>query len=134
MGVSREFYYGLAIGFLGITLAVLQMMYPIIPHIIGWPIVGLLSIATFICLDIGIRKKEYKKVSVSSGQYRLVPKKRFTTSDILELGNMNERMKYQHGHGDEDGITADRLDGYTWSDISCMPCHSCHKPRNEEGD
>lgn len=130
--MSKEFYYGVAFGLVGLILAVLQMMYPVIPYVIGWPVVAVLGVVAFTCIDIGVRKKEYARGDGVRRQYPLVPKKRLTAHDWSELHNLAEQLEWRHGHEDEQGIEADRLDGYSWSDINNMPCHTCHKPRNEE--
>ena len=43
------------------AMAVLQMMYPLIPPIVGWPIVGVLVVLALRFFIIGIRKKEGQK-------------------------------------------------------------------------
>ena len=56
--MSKESYFGLALGFGAIIWAVVQGMYPLISPNVGWPIVGALGILAVVFLIIGIRKKE----------------------------------------------------------------------------
>ena len=61
--MSKEFYIGLALAFAGVIVAVIQMVYSAIPYMVGWPIVGVLAIAAFIFLFVGIRKKGQKRLN-----------------------------------------------------------------------
>ena len=93
------------------------MMYPIIPYYVGWPVVGILGVATFICLDIGIRKKQYEESNNGKIQYPLIPKKRLNASHRITITEIEQRMEAIHGHSDPDGLEADALDGILVSDL-----------------
>ena len=109
------------------------MIYTTINPIIGWIIIGILGLLAFIFIDIGIRKREYSNIGTETKRYKLIPKNNLHINDMIALQHLVDRMDIQHGHNDEDGIEADRRDGYSWSDINNMPCHMCHKPRNQKG-
>ena len=56
--MSKEGYFGLALGLGAISWAVVQSINPLISPIVGWPIAGILGILAVSVLIIGIRKKE----------------------------------------------------------------------------
>jgi hypothetical protein len=141
--LSKEFYIGLAVGFLGILMAVMQMMYPVIPQVVGWPIVGTLAIATFICLDIGIRKREQQRNDIS--QATNFPEHSQTSSNIeSQQGSMDTvssedrrfivslcmDMIIQHGHMDLNGLLADRASGTSLNQLMAKECSVCGIVRN----
>ena len=102
----------------------------------GIPIALVVAGAGFIIMR-NADKKEIDTNAVLDNSTRrppLAPKKRLTSKERWTINDLSEKMLYQHGHSDEDGMTRDRLDGFTWAQIINMPCHSCRKLRNEEGD
>jgi hypothetical protein len=145
--MSKEFYIGLAIAFVGIALAVLQMMYPIMPYVIGWPLVGVCAVATFICLDIGIRKKEYGNIIGSKVTHGLegnithavtVAQKgsveTVSDADKRFIVSLCRDMVLQHGHIDPNGLLADRASGIPLNELMSRKCSQCETARNIRSD
>jgi hypothetical protein len=62
--MSRENRFALASILIAIACAVGQIMHPLIPPALGWPIVGILVISAILLLITGIRKKEGQKESL----------------------------------------------------------------------
>ena len=59
--MSKESYFGSALGLIAIICSVVQGMNPLISPIVGWPIVGLLGTLAVVFFIKGIRKKESQK-------------------------------------------------------------------------
>jgi hypothetical protein len=59
--MSREGYFGIALGIAGIIVAIIQMIYPQIPKEIGWSIVGFLILVALILVRKGILVGRKKK-------------------------------------------------------------------------
>ena len=146
--MSKEFYYGLAIGLAGIILTVLQMMYPVIPHVVGWPLVGVLAVVAFICLDIAIRRKEYERISgvgyretTESAETRTVTPEpqegsldTVTGEDRRFIVSLCLEMAIQHGHIDFNGLLADRASGVPLNQLMSKECSVCGIARNLRSD
>lgn len=59
--MQKETYYGFVFALVAIIWTVVQSMYPLIPPIIGWPIVGILGILAVLFFILGVRKKDNQK-------------------------------------------------------------------------
>jgi len=139
--MPREGYFGLAVGLLAIIAGVLQGMYPVIPAIIGWPIVAILGFAAFVLCDIGIRKKEYEKTQnreVQHTQTRQIiePQKgsldSVSSQDRQFIVLLATTMTHEHGHMDIQGLLADRASGIALNELMARNCSRCGCPRNDK--
>ncbi|MFC1977989.1 hypothetical protein ACFLWS_06995 [Chloroflexota bacterium] len=59
--MSREFRFALGLALLAIVAVVVQMIYPIIPPLVGWPIIGVLGVGAIYFLATGVKDKEHIK-------------------------------------------------------------------------
>ena len=127
---TREF--GVALVFLALG----SIAQYIVPQY-GIPIaLAVAAIGFYIIRNAGRRELVMRDVELgtklSSARRQLEPKRYLRGSDWLELEDLADKVNILHGHEDRQGIRVDRLDGYTWSEISVLPCHECQIPRNRE--
>lgn len=135
--MSKEGYVGSALGLLAIVTVVLQMMYPVIPTLVGWPIVGVLGITAAVLLirAANIRKSETMVTpeEVPLG-VALHPKKYLSWRDRVVIRDIESKMELLHGHSDRRGMEMEVLRGVAMSDLIRMNCTICFRPRNQRDD
>jgi len=129
--VSKEGYFGSVLGLLAIIVGVLQAMYPIIPPIVGWPIVATLGFGAVVLLIKGASTKQDKPaITHDIPAIALHPKTHLSWRDRVALNNIEAKMEELHGHNDRRAMEADMLRGVSASDLIRMNCTICFKPRD----
>ena len=131
----------MAAGLLAIALGVIQGMYPVIPPIVGWPIIAILVLATFTLVDMGIRKKakdndEQRReqteqklaIEIQQGSLDTV-----SSQDRKFITAISWGMVMKHGHFDVNGLLADRASGIPLNELMSRNCSLCHCPRDKKG-
>ena len=134
--MSREGYLGLGLGVLDIIFGVLQSMFPVIPPIVGWPIIALLGLVAFVLIDKGIREKGETGKQTQPQEARVIePPKgsldNVTSDDRLFILRLAMHMSWVHGCFDFDGLLADRASGIELNALMTRNCSICKTPRNE---
>ena len=133
--MSKEGYFAFGLGVLAIITVVLQKMYPVIPPLIGWPIVGGLGLLSIILFRKGINKKlDKQEVVQDTVTVALHPKKHLNFRDRNALRNIDMRMTELHRHSDRRAMESELLRGVSASDLIKMNCTICFKPRGQRSD
>ena len=131
--MRREISIGIAIEVIGNGTGLGLQMTGVTNVLIGWIIIAVSNAVGIGVIGYGLGKGTKESIPIIAPK-RPSPRKRLMAGDWIELETLGERMIYLHGHRDDDGVKADRLDGYTWSEIYSLPCHVCNKPRDKRGD
>jgi hypothetical protein len=141
--MSKEVYFGLAVGLLAIAVGVLQGMYPVISPIIGWLIVAALGIAAFVLCAIGIRKEESERSEKQNREVGQTQERRVIEPQKGSLNNVTLQdreliqswaldMLFKHGHEDFKGLLADRASGIPLNELMSKNCSECESPRGQK--
>ncbi len=133
--MSRDGYAASGLGLLAIIVVVVLAMYPVIPPLIGWPIVTALGVAAIVLFVRGANLKQEKPVLMRDAPaIALRPKSHLSWRDRATLSNIETKMQELHGHNDRRVMEAEMLRGVSASDLIRMKCTICFKPRDQQGE